>query len=124
MQIQLQLYLDDCAYSKELQRLLVEAGCDVQIPVDVQLVGADDPAHFDHAPAAGRVLITKNPADFKALHDQNQDHRGVVAIYQDNSPRDMAPADIVHALENAARILAATGQSLEGTFINLNEWQF
>ena len=32
------------------------------------------------------TIITKNPADFKALHDLDQRHSGILAVYQDNDP--------------------------------------
>ena len=115
------LYLDDCAYSKELLRLLTQAGHDVQVPADAGLTGAADPEHFRHARQEQRALVTKNPADFLALHRADPDHAGVLAIYQDNSPRDMSDADIVRALEN---VLRDSGIPLAGQFVNLNQWQY
>ena len=42
------------------------------------------------------TLITKNPADFLALHQIDSMHAGIFAIYQDNDKtRDMRDADIV-----------------------------
>ena len=42
-----------------------------------------------------------NPADFKALHDMNSRHAGILAVYQDNDPsRDMSNTDIVRAIRN------------------------
>lgn len=51
-----------------------------------------------------RAILTLNPRDFKALHDQDAAHAGVLAIYQDNDPtRDMRYADIVRAIANPER---------------------
>jgi len=75
--LSLRLYLDDCIYSHELRRLLVEAGHDVQVPADVYppLTGQEDQRHFAHACNSQRVLLTKNPRDFQELHRQSGGHR-------------------------------------------------
>ena len=99
----LRLYLDDCAYSRRLCRLLRESGHDVQTPMEVtpSLSGVDDVTHFLHACSTGRVLLTLNAKDFKALHDQLSVHPGILAIHQDNDPtKDMRYADIVQAIAN------------------------
>ena len=99
----LALYLDDCAFSHRLRQLLRQAGHDVQVPADVNppLTGADDSVHFAHAKATGRVILTLNPRDFKALHDQDPNHPGILAVYQDNDPtKDMSFHDIVRAIAN------------------------
>jgi hypothetical protein len=63
------------------------------------LNGEDDDVHFGFAAARGLTLNTKNPADFKALHDLEQRHSGIFAVYQDNDlSRDMSNADIVRAI--------------------------
>jgi hypothetical protein len=78
-------------------------GHEVARPTDegVGLTGEDDDVHFAFAAAHGLTLITKNPADFKALHDLDPRHAGILAVYQDNDPsRDMSNADIVRAIRN------------------------
>ena len=84
----LNLYLDDCSNSDLLTNLLRQAGHRVIHPTDegVGLSGEDDEIHFAFAAAHGLTLITKNPADFKALHDLDQRHSGILAVYQDNDP--------------------------------------
>ncbi len=102
----LNLYLDDCACSRRLCQLLREAGYDVQTPADVTppLVGASDAAHFAHACAVGRIILTLNPKDFKALHDRAAHHPGILAVYQDNDlTKDMRHTDIVRAVGNLER---------------------
>jgi len=101
--LSLNLYLDDCAFSYALRRLLIAAGHDVEIPADVEpsLTGADDAAHFAHARVAGRVILTYNPADFRVLHVQTPLHPGILAVYQDNDPaKDMSYREIVQAIAN------------------------
>ncbi len=99
----LNLYLDDCSNSDLLAALLGQAGHQVVRPTDngVGLEGEDDPVHFAFAAAHGLTIITKNPADFKALHDLHQRHSGILAVYQDNDlSRDMSSADIVRTIRN------------------------
>jgi hypothetical protein len=86
--------------------MLIDAGHDVQIPADVEppLIGADDELHFAHARASQRAILTLNARDFKMLHDQGNDHCGILAIYQDNDPtRDMTYRDIVEAIAHLER---------------------
>lgn len=119
----LTLYLDDCAFSYELRRLLVEAGHDVEVPADVHpaLTGEDDVVHFAHAKATSRVILTMNPRDFKELHDQLPGHPGILAIYQDNDPtKDMSYRDIVKAISN----LENTGVTIVGEFWALNAYRW
>ena len=84
----LNLYLDDCSNSDLLTDLLRQAGHRVVRPTDdaVGLDGEDDQVHFGFAAAHGLAIITKNPADFKALHDLDQRHSDILAVYQDNDP--------------------------------------
>lgn len=119
----LRLYLDDCANSRELRRRLIEAGHDVETPGEVRpsLVGADDRTHFLHAKATGRILLTFNSRDFKALHDRDPSHTGILAVYQDNDPaRDMSYRDIVQAIANLGR----TGTPIAGAFWVLNAYRW
>lgn len=119
----LALYLDDCAFSHELKQLLLEAGHDVETPFDVHppLSGEDDAVHFAHAKAVGRVILTLNPRDFKELHNQNPDHPGILAVYQDNDPtKDMSYRQIVKAIAN----LEGTGVTIAGGFWSLNAYRW
>lgn len=107
------LYLDDCAFSHRLRQLLIEAGHDVQIPADA--------VHFAHAKENERVILTFNPRDFLDLHEQDPNHPGILAVYQDNDPtRDMSYRDIVQALSN----LESTGVTVSGEFWSLNAYRW
>lgn len=68
----LNLYLDDCSNSDLLADLLRRAGHRVVRPTDegIGMEGEDDPVHLGFAAAHGLTIITKNPADFKALWRQ------------------------------------------------------
>jgi hypothetical protein len=120
--VALSLYLDDCAYSHTLRTLLQQAGHTVVVPVDAGFGGgkdkAKDPQHFEHAVGAGLVLVTKNPADFLALHSAH--HPGIIAIHQDNDrTRDMTPAEIVRAIGNREQAGA-----LADAYVVLNQWRY
>ena len=119
----LALYLDDCAFSHELKRLLLEAGHDVEVPADAHppLTGEDDSIHFAHAKAASRAILTLNPRDFKELHDQDPDHSGILTVYQENDPlKDMSYRQIVQAVAN----LESTGVTIARGFWILNAYRW
>lgn len=119
----LDLYLDDCADSDLLVALLRRAGHGVVRPRDAGTTGEDDDVHLAHAVGRGLILVTKNPADFLALHSLDPNHPGIFAIYQDNDPtRDMSDAQVVAAID---RIEAAgrQGYPIAGEFHNLNAWR-
>ena len=76
-------------------------------------------------PPTGSTIITKNPADFKALHDLDQRHSGILAVYQDNDPsRDMSHADIVRANRNLEEAAPQGGPPIPGQFHTLNDWRY
>lgn len=119
----LNLYLDDCAFSRNLRRLLTEAGHNVQVPADLKppLTGAPDALHLEHARRAGRILITLNPKDFLTLHQEDARHAGILAVYQDNNVlKDMSDHDIVQAIRN----LVNTGMPIQGGFWILNVYRW
>jgi len=115
------IYLDDCAYDKDLVRLLEQAGHTVVTPVQAGNTGQPDEVHFRHAADNGLLLLTKNPDDFVELHDRDSEHAGILLIYQDNDPdRDMTNAEIVRAIAN----LVTAGCKLRGTVHVLNAWRY
>jgi predicted nuclease of predicted toxin-antitoxin system len=69
--LSLKIYLDDCAYDKQLVALLQATGHQVTTPADAGITAKPDEDHFCYAAAHGLVLITKNPDDFKELHKGN-----------------------------------------------------
>ena len=66
------------------------------------------------------TLMTANPRDFEPLHAQQPDHAGILAVYQDNDPRDMSYNEMARAIQNVqdAEI------PIEGAFIVLNHWRY
>jgi hypothetical protein len=119
--LSLSVYLDDCAYAKELVALLRTAGHQVTTPADAGTTGTSDDIHLRYAAANSLVLLTKNPKDFAVLHAADSRHGGILAIYQDNDPdRDMNYAEIVKAIAN----LENAGIALARSFHVLNAWRY
>lgn len=119
----LTLYLDDCAFSHLLRRLLIEAGHDVQVPADLDppLTGAADAVHFAYAKANDRVILTFNPRDFLDLHEEDSNHPGILTVYQDNDPtKDMSYREMVKAISN----LESTDVTITGEFWSLNAYRW
>jgi predicted nuclease of predicted toxin-antitoxin system len=117
-------YLDDCADDDDLVALLSQKGHNVYTPRSKGTSGADDPDHLDYAAAHGYTLITKNPKDFRNLHNdyqaQGRPHSGIFLIYQDNlKGKDMEPPDIVCAIGN----LLASGIPIANEVHVLNHWR-
>ena len=80
---------------------------------------AGDPQVLALAREEGRVLLTYNAADFLALHRDDPEHPGIIAIYRDrDAAKNMSRAAIVHALRN----LEVGGWSLSGQLAALNAW--
>jgi hypothetical protein len=120
----MRIYLDDCADSNSLVAALVEGGHEIVSPREAGTVGETDAVHLERAVLSGCALLTKNPADFLALHDEyagsGRSHFGILLVYQDrHRSKDMSPAGIVHAIRN----LTASGISIENDVHNLNHWR-
>jgi hypothetical protein len=120
----MEFYLDDSADDDLLVSLLELAGHLVYTPRTESLLGEDDPVHLAHAASSGYALVTKNPADFEALHHEwqrkGQRHSGILLIYQDNiRGKDMRPPAIVRAISN----LLASGLPIVNELHVLNHWR-
>jgi hypothetical protein len=123
--VPLSLYLDDCSNSHLLAALLRKSGHLAIRPVDAGLAGEDDQVHLAFAVANSLTLVTKNPADFKILHDSDPNHFGILVVYQDNDPlRDMSEAEIVNAIKNLEAAVAAGGDPIHRHFHSLNDWRY
>ena len=118
----LRLYLDECVNNRRLVNVLLGPPNEhyVETPVDSGLFGHTDAEHFAYACSHGLIIVTKNPADFEALHRQQPDHPGVLVIYQDNLLTDMSARDIARAIQN----LVDTAVPLVGSFQALNAWNY
>ena len=59
------------------------------------------------------------------LHQANQQHPDILAVYQDNDPsRDMSQADIVKAIANIEATTESGGDPITGEFHSLNDWRY
>ncbi len=115
------IYLDDCANATELVALLRAAGHHVVIPADVGLKGRPDPVHLQYAGTNALVLLTKNPGDFKDLHEAGNPHAGIFVVHQDNDvTRDMSCAEVVRAIAN----IESAGVAITGELHSLNAWRY
>jgi predicted nuclease of predicted toxin-antitoxin system len=115
------IYLDDCAYAKDLVRLLEAAGHQVTTPAMAGTLGREDEIHFRYAIANDMILLTKNPDDFQHLHQNDSRHSGFLLVYQDNDPnRDMSHAEIVRAIGN----LEQAGIVFVASCHVLNAWRY
>lgn len=117
----LKLYLDDCVYSKRLQQMLQEKGHQVISPLDAGLMGSIDAVHFAYACQNQLIIVTKDAADFTELHEQNNQHQGILVVREEHDyTKNMSYVDIVRAIEN----LISAQVPLQGQFYVLNHWQW
>ena len=118
----MRLYVDDDSADPQLIRLLRRDGHDVQAPADVGLTGQRDQVHLAHAIRDQRAILTRNAADFKALHDlvvfaARGSHAGILIVLFDNNPRNnMSTGDIVRAVRN----LEKAGVTITDSYHELN----
>jgi len=119
--LSLKIYLDDCAYDKRLVQLLRQAGHEVTTPVEAGTLGQHDNKHLNYAIYNKKILLTKNPPDFLALHEELKNHCGIIAIYQDNDvSKDMTNTEIVKAISN----LIKAQVPIINCFHILNNWRY
>jgi predicted nuclease of predicted toxin-antitoxin system len=99
--LSLRLLIDEDTQSAFLVRLLREAGHDVLTVNEAGLNGKIDPIILDRAREEDRILLTQNCNDFKELHQLDNDHPGILAVYNDDDrSKNMSFKEIVRALAN------------------------
>lgn len=87
----LRLLIDEDAQDKRLVKLLREASHDVVTVNEVDLMSQPDPIVLAYAQENNRLLLTFNCDDFEALHQENLNHPGILAVYQNaNFAKDMS----------------------------------
>ncbi len=115
------LLIDEDSQAQRLVKLLRNAGHDVETVNEAGLAGAVDSVVLDYAREENRVLLTQNCDDFQALHQENPNHPGILAIYHnDDRSKDMSRQAIVRAIAN----LEAANIPLANQFISLNQWNY
>jgi predicted nuclease of predicted toxin-antitoxin system len=117
----LRLLLDEDSQSRRLVELLRCRGHDVLTVAETNSAGAPDRDVLNMAGDRGRVLLTRNCADFLALHRQGVAHRGILCVFRDSNPsKAMCYEDIARALTNLER----SEVPLDGVFLALNAWLY
>ncbi|MCW5943273.1 MAG: DUF5615 family PIN-like protein [Fimbriimonadaceae bacterium] len=89
------------------------ADLDVVRAVDVGLQDRPDYEVLAHAVEHERIVITRNYADFKDLHDANPVHPGILA----HCPPIVADYRVAHAVCNAIEVFEG---DLSGRFVSLS----
>jgi hypothetical protein len=113
----LRLLLDEDSQSRRLVELLRAGGHDVLTVGESNQAGAPDSAVLNMAADTGRVLLTRNCADYLALHEQGTAHGRILCVYQDSDPsKAMRYEDIACALMNLER----SEVTVDGVFLALN----
>jgi predicted nuclease of predicted toxin-antitoxin system len=118
------LYLDESVYWKALVRFLIQSGYEVHTPVESSLLRAGDVEHLEYAARNGYALVTKDPDDFRDLHNdwqaQGRSHAGILLICEEQDPRkNMNHHDVVRAIGN----LLASGLPITNELHVLNHWR-
>lgn len=117
----MRLLLDEDTQAKRLVLLLRSQGHDVVTVADCDHRGVTDAEVLAIAKSYGRVLLTRNCADFLALHRQHGDHPGILCVFQDNDPsKALSYLGIAQSLKN----LEDAAVPLRGAFLALNAWRY
>ena len=120
----MRIYLDDCADDDDLIELLMHSGHEVKTPRSEGLRGAADLIHMDHAAEHDLVLLTRNPADFIALHEEylaaGKAHAGILLVY---SGRVRGKSITLSEVVGAIRHLESSGLPIANDVHNLNLWR-
>jgi predicted nuclease of predicted toxin-antitoxin system len=119
--LSLKLLIDEDSQDKLLVKFLLDAGYDLITANQAGLMGQSDSIVLNYAVNNNRVLLTLNCRDFKALHEANPTHPGILAVYRDfDLSKNMSFKAIVKAIAN----LEASGINFANQFISLNHWNY
>ena len=114
------LLVDEDSQAVVLVALLVAAGHDVMKVSEAGLAAADDEVVLAFARSDDRVLVTRNARDFRALHDLDCNHAGILVVFRGNdSSKNMSYTDIARAISS----VEADGLEVAGQFVALNAWK-
>ncbi|WP_233221073.1 DUF5615 family PIN-like protein [Chlorogloea sp. CCALA 695] len=85
------------------------------------LMSKPDSVVLEYTRLEERVLLTRNCDDFQTLQKANQNHPGILAVYQHPDPsKSMSYLSIVKSIAN----IEASDYSLANQFISLNQWNY
>jgi predicted nuclease of predicted toxin-antitoxin system len=119
--LSLKLIVDEDSLAKPLIKMLKEAGHNVVTVNEVNLNAQSDLVVLNYARQNARIVLTHNCRDFKALHLEDCNHPGILAIYRDaDSSKNMSRPEIVRAIAN----LEVSEISLSNRFVALNHWNY
>jgi predicted nuclease of predicted toxin-antitoxin system len=119
--LSLKLLIDEDSQAQPLVNLLRNAGHDVLTVNESGLMSQPDNIVLNYARGHNRILLTRNCKDFKALHEANSIHPGILAIYQEANPlKKMSRKDIARAIAN----LEAANIPIANQFLSLNHWNY
>lgn len=117
----MRLLVDEDSQRRILIQLLRAAGHDVLTVNEAGLNSQDDDIVFSQARQENRIVLTRNVQDFKALHNNEGRHPGILVEHQNNDPAmNMKIVDIVQAIGN----IEASGWNLTGQLVALNAWNY
>ncbi len=117
----LRLLVDEDTQARPLVNLLRQAGHDVLTIQEASRNGATDAQVLALARSENRCLLTHNCDDFRALHQNDSQHPGILAVYREHDvSKNMSRAEIVQAIAN----VEASGWEFSGQFVVLNAWNY
>ena len=118
------LYLDDDIVDKDLIKLLESDGHDVQIPpTSGKRKSVLDTDHMANAIQSGRIMLTKNHADYlsivRLLKSAGGIHPGILIIREDGDSRDMKPRQVAQVIAK----IASDAERYSNQAVVLNAWR-
>lgn len=117
----LNLLLDEDSQAKYLVQLLQAENHSVLTVNNAGMSGQPDHKILTFASQKNRILLTRNCHDFLRLHENNENHCGILAVYQDaESSKNMSYQAIVKAIAN----LESAEFSFTKQFVVLNHWNY
>ena len=120
----MRILLDENMSSRRLAVRLKSAGHDIVLAPDAALNSISDARVLTWAVAQNRPVLTRDHADFAALHDLvmivGGQHPGILVVRFDNVPRhNLSETAIVRAIGN----LESSRTTIASKIHVLNHWQ-
>ena len=116
----MKLLLDEDSLGRAFERMLRDAGHDIETVTGIGMAGASDAEVFAYGKRTHRVIVTRNVKDFVSLHKADLTHFAILIEHQDSDPtKNMTYGEIVAAIGK----LESTGWNLSGQLIAINAWR-